>query len=181
MIHPSPPLVADANALAAYLDGQHAARTAAWPEVLATTVVSLAAQFPHFDWTGVYLVDGDTLHLGPFVGHPTEHVAIPIGRGICGAAAAEGRTIIVDDVAADPRYLACFATTRSEIVVPIARPDGAVIGEIDVDSDRPAAFGPDDHAFLEGIAARLARLAPAGGAPMTVPAVRIPRAERIPG
>lgn len=179
---PQPPLpVADANALTAYLDRQIAAPAAAWPEILATTVVSLAAQFPHFDWTGVYLVDGDTLHLGPFVGHPTEHVAIPIGRGICGAAAAAGETIVVDDVAADPRYLACFTSTRSEIVVPIARPGGGVIGEIDVDSDRPAAFGPADRDYLEAVAARLARLAPDAGAPVTVPALQIPRAERVAG
>lgn len=179
---PHPPPAVDANALTAYLDGQHAARAAAWPEIVATTVVSLAAQFPHFDWTGIYLVDGATLHLGPFVGHPTEHLAIPIGRGICGAAAAAGETIVVDDVAADPRYLACFTSTRSEIVVPIVRPGGGgVIGEIDVDSDRPAAFGPDDRAYLEAIAERLARLAPDDGRPVTVPAVQIPRAERVAG
>ena len=76
---------------------------------------------------------------------------IPIGQGICGAAAASGVTEIVDDVNADGRYLACFVSTRSEIVVPIAF-EGRVVGEIDIDSDVPAAFGPDDRAFLERVA-----------------------------
>lgn len=168
----------DANALTAYLDAQRAGRTAAWPEVLATTVVSLAAQFPHFHWTGIYLVRDDVLHLGPFVGHPTEHVAIPVGDGICGAAAQQRATIVVDDVAADPRYLACFASTRSEIVVPILAPDGSALGEIDVDSDEPAAFTPGDRTYLEGVAARLARLAPPDGQDATVPALCLARAER---
>jgi GAF domain-containing protein len=69
----------------------------------------------------------------------------------CGAAAATGRTEVVDDVNADSRYLACFPSTRSEIVVPIAY-EGRVVGEIDIDSDRPAAFGDFDRAFLERVA-----------------------------
>jgi GAF domain-containing protein len=147
--------------LLAYLDEQAARPTDDWPAVLAQSVRMLAADWVHFDWTGIYLVAGDELVLGPFVGRPTEHERIAIGSGICGAAAAERATIVVDDVAADPRYLACFASTRSEIVVPIL--DGErVIGEIDVDSDRPAAFGPADAAYLAEVAARLARLAPAG-------------------
>lgn len=181
MPHQPTSSVADANDLLAYLDGQLVRRTAAWSEVLATTVVSLTAQFKHFDWTGVYLVRDGNLHLGPFVGHPTEHVVIPVGHGICGAAAAQRASIVVDDVAADPRYLACFASTRSEIVVPILGGDGdadRVIGEIDVDSDRPAAFGPDDRAYLERVAARLAGLAPPDGDDVTVPALRLARAER---
>lgn len=96
--------------------------------------------------------------LGPFVGHPTEHVRIPIGQGICGAAVAEDATIVVDDVRADPRYLACFVSTRSEIVVPI-RAGGRVVGEIDVDSDRAAAFSPADRHFLESIAEALGQIA----------------------
>ncbi|MCC7020837.1 MAG: GAF domain-containing protein [Ardenticatenales bacterium] len=167
-----------ANALLAYLDAQRADRAAAWPEVLATTVVSLTAQFPHFHWTGIYLVRDDVLHLGPFVGHPTEHVAIPVGEGICGAAVQQRATIVVDDVAADPRYLACFASTRSEIVVPILAPDGSAIGEIDVDSDQPAAFTATDRSYLERVAERLAHLAPPAGDAATVPALNLARAER---
>jgi L-methionine (R)-S-oxide reductase len=91
--------------------------------------------------------------LGPWRGpQATEHVRIPVGQGVCGAAAASGVTEIVDDVNADPRYLACFPSTRSEIVVPIAR-EGRVLGEIDIDSDRPAAFTDDDRVLLERVAA----------------------------
>jgi GAF domain-containing protein len=134
-----------------------------WHELLRRTVTDLAAAHPHFGWTGIYLVDGEDLVLGPFVGAPTEHVRIPVGQGICGAAAAEAQTIVVDDVSADPRYLACFLSTRSEIVVPIfagGDPTRDVIGEIDVDSDALAAFGAGDRELLERIAAGLGRLAP---------------------
>lgn len=121
-------------------------------EVLRQVVQVLADRFEHYSWVGVYLVEGDDLVLGPWQGpQATEHVRIPIGQGVCGAAAASGATEVVDDVLADPRYLACFPSTRSEIVVPIAY-DGRVVGEIDVDSDRPAAFGVDDRAFLERVA-----------------------------
>jgi GAF domain-containing protein len=123
---------------------------------LASAVEILQEGFEHYSWVGIYLVEGDDLVLGPWRGpEATEHVRIPVGQGVCGAAAATGETEIVDDVNADPRYLACFPSTRSEIVVPIAR-DGHVVGEIDIDSDRPAAFGEDDRAFLEQVAAVLA-------------------------
>lgn len=119
-------------------------------------VAYLAEAFPHYSWVGIYWVEGGDLVLGPWKGpQATEHTRIPIGTGICGAAAATGRTEVVDDVSRDPRYLACFPSTRSEIVVPISRA-GRVIGEIDIDSDRPAAFGPDDRRFLEAVAALLA-------------------------
>ena len=99
---------------------------------------------PHYSWVGIYLVDGEELVLGPFLGKPSPHTRIPLGQGICGAAVTEKATIIVDDVNADPRYLACSLETKSEIVVPIM--NGAeVLGEIDIDSDQPAAFGPADR------------------------------------
>jgi L-methionine (R)-S-oxide reductase len=110
---------------------------------------------PHYSWVGIYLLDGDTLVLGPFLGKPSPHTRIPLGQGICGAAATARATIIVDDVNADPRYLACSLETMSEIVVPIM--NGAeVLGEIDIDSDQKAAFGPADRALLEEVAALLA-------------------------
>jgi GAF domain-containing protein len=124
--------------------GSDAAMTAA--------VGALKQQVPDYTWVGIYLLDGNELVLGPFVGKPSPHTRIPLGRGICGAAATEKATIIVDDVHADRRYLACSIETRSEIVVPIMR-GGDVLGEIDIDSDRQAAFGPDDQALLESIAA----------------------------
>jgi L-methionine (R)-S-oxide reductase len=115
-------------------------------------------RFPHYDWVGVYWVEGDDLVLGPWVGpEATEHARIPIGTGICGAAAASGTTEIVPDVSTDPRYLACFASTQSEIVVPIFD-GGEVIGEIDVDASDRDAFDDTDAHFLEEIAALLAPL-----------------------
>jgi len=117
--------------------------------------VEALQEIEHYSWVGIYLVDGDDLVLGPWRGpQATEHVRIPVGQGVCGAAAASGETEIVDDVNADPRYLACFASTRSEIVVPIAH-DGRVVGEIDIDSDRPAAFGDEDRELLERVAVLL--------------------------
>jgi putative methionine-R-sulfoxide reductase with GAF domain len=121
-------------------------------DVLRQVVSVLHDRFDDYSWVGIYLIEGDELVLGPWQGpQATEHVRIPVGQGICGAAAASGRTEVVDDVNADPRYLACFPSTRSEIVVPIAY-EGKVVGEIDIDSDRPAAFGPEDRTFLERVA-----------------------------
>jgi L-methionine (R)-S-oxide reductase len=119
-------------------------------------VVRLLKQdLPNYDWVGIYLLDGNELVLGPFVGKPSPHTRIPLGRGICGAAAAEKATIIVDDVNVDPRYLACSVDTKAEIVVPIMQ-NGDVLGEIDVDSDRRGAFGAADRELLEAVAALLA-------------------------
>jgi GAF domain-containing protein len=121
----------------------------------AVAVGLLKHEVPDYTWVGVYLLEGDELVLGPFVGKPSPHTRIPLGRGICGAAATEKATIIVDDVNADPRYLACSIDTRSEIVVPIMQ-GSRVLGEIDIDSDRPAAFSPSDQALVEAVAAMLA-------------------------
>jgi putative methionine-R-sulfoxide reductase with GAF domain len=121
-------------------------------DVLRQVVSELHDRFEHYSWVGIYLVEGDELVLGPWQGpQPTEHVRIPVGAGVCGAAAVSGQTEVVDDVNADPRYIACFPSTRSEVVVPIAY-DGKVVGEIDIDSDRPAAFGEEDRSFLERVA-----------------------------
>jgi GAF domain-containing protein len=121
-------------------------------EVLRKAVEVLHDRFEHYSWVGIYLVEGDDLVLGPWKGaEATEHVRIPVGQGICGAAAASGETEIVDDVSADDRYLACFPSTRSEMVVPISY-EGRVVGEIDIDSDRVAAFGPRDRVLLERVA-----------------------------
>jgi L-methionine (R)-S-oxide reductase len=119
------------------------------------TVEILKARMPDYSWVGIYLLEGDELVLGPYLGKPSPHTRIPLNRGICGAAASQQQTIIVDDVNADPRYLACSIETRSEIVVPIMR-EGRVLGEIDIDSDKLAAFGPDDRALVESAAALVA-------------------------
>lgn len=127
---------------------------------LQRAVAGLIAQnLPRYNWVGFYMLDPEeesTLVLGPFHGQPTDHVRIPVTEGICGAAVARGETVVVDDVSADPRYLACSLDTRSEIVTPIwVR--GRVAGEIDVDSHTAAAFGPADREFLERCAAIVGR------------------------
>ena len=134
---------------------------AAGPGAAAQRVVdTLHERFPHYDWVGIYWVDGTDLVLGPWIGpEATDHTRIPIGTGVCGAAAASGQTEIVPDVKADPRYLACFASTRSEIVVPIFH-DGDVVGEIDIDGSDLDAFDETDARFLEEVAALLAPLRP---------------------
>jgi L-methionine (R)-S-oxide reductase len=123
--------------------------------VMGRTVLLLKQEMPDYTWVGIYLLDGNELVLGPFAGKPSPHTRIALGRGICGAAAAEEQTIIVDDVNKDPRYLACSLETRSEIVVPIML-DGQVLGEIDIDSDKLAAFGKADQVLLEQVAQHLA-------------------------
>jgi GAF domain-containing protein len=122
---------------------------------MSATVSLLKKEMPDYTWVGIYLLNEHELVLGPYVGKPSPHTRIPLHAGICGAAASEKATIVVDDVNADPRYLACSLETRSEIVVPIMR-GSDVLGEIDIDSDRPAAFKPADRTLLEAVAALLA-------------------------
>ena len=119
--------------------------------ILDDVVVFLYENFDHYSWVGIYLVEGNNLVLVSWKGlHATEHTIIPIGQGICGAAAASGKTEVIPDVKADNRYLSCFMSTKSEIVVPIKK-DGKIIGEIDIDSDIKNAFSKDDTIFLEKI------------------------------
>jgi len=134
---------------------RHAASIAPSLESLQQTVVTaLSRQLAHYSWTGFYMLDPDDANMlvvGPFVGDPTPHIRIPVTQGICGAAVASGETVIVGDVNADPRYLSCSISTKSEIVVPIYA-HGKVIGEIDIDSHDPAAFTSDDKLLLEEVA-----------------------------
>jgi L-methionine (R)-S-oxide reductase len=125
-------------------------------DAIRSAVAALAGSAERYHWVGVYLLEGDTLVLHTQVGAPTPHARIPVSQGLCGAAVRERRTIVVDDVRKDPRYLACSLATRSEIVVPIVTPGGGVVGEIDIDSDLPAAFGPADRDRVEAAAAALA-------------------------
>jgi L-methionine (R)-S-oxide reductase len=124
------------------------------PQVAMTRAVTILKEDPRYTWVGIYLLDGNELVLGPYLGKPSPHTRIPLGRGICGAAATSRATIIVDDVNRDPRYLACSTETQSEIVVPIMR-GGDVLGEIDIDSDSRTAFGPADQHLLETVAVLL--------------------------
>lgn len=116
------------------------------------TAAAIQRRYPEFNWVGFYFLKNDgKLHVGPYVGKPTPHAVIDLDRGICGAAVREGETIVVDDVNSDPRYLACSLETRSEIVIPI-RLQNQIIGELDIDSERLAAFGAGEKAVLEKIA-----------------------------
>jgi GAF domain-containing protein len=112
---------------------------------------------PKCEWVGIYLLRGDTLELGPYVGEVTEHTRIPIGRGVCGTAVAERRNQLIEDVLKLDNYLACSATVRSEIVVLIWH-EGGIVGQIDADCDQLGAFGPEDEAFLTEVASLLAPL-----------------------
>ena len=112
----------------------------------------LYENFKKYSWVGIYIVEGNDLVLGPWRGlQATEHTRIPIGKGVCGSAAATGKTEIIPDVNADNRYLSCFISTKSEIVVPIKK-DGKIVAEIDIDSDKRDAFTVEDKMFLEKIA-----------------------------
>jgi GAF domain-containing protein len=120
--------------------------------VLQNVVEYLYESFDKYSWVGIYIVKGNELILGPWKGeHATEHTRIPIGKGICGSAASSGKTEIIPDVKADKRYLSCFVSTKSEIVVPIIKED-RILGEIDIDSDIFDAFTDEDNKFLEKIA-----------------------------
>jgi L-methionine (R)-S-oxide reductase len=131
----------------------------------ATDLMSGIAKLFHekllkYNWVGFYMIEkegaDDILVLGPYRGTMTPHTRIPLHKGICGAAASTGKTIVVDDVNSDSRYLACSLETKSEIVVPIFVKK-KVVGELDIDSHFPAAFAPDDRALCEHAAAILGR------------------------
>ncbi len=129
------------------------------PAALAEVCRFLRHEFRHYRWVGVYLLDGETLRLAAWAGpQATEHVTIPLARGVCGRAARENRTAIVDDVRESPEYLACFLETRAEVVVPIRRP-GRVVGEIDIDGNEVKAFDASDDRFLTAVAEKIAAVA----------------------
>lgn len=118
----------------------------------------LAERFTRYAWVGVYVVEGEDLVLSAWSGpEETEHTRIGIGEGICGLAAETGETEVVPDVGERPEFIACFPSTRSEIVVPI-RSGGEVLGEIDVDSDDLDAFEDADRELLEAIADELSAI-----------------------
>jgi len=107
-----------------------------------------------FWWTGFYRVTGDELVLGPFQG-PVACMHIPFGKGVCGTAWKRNETVVVPDVEQFPGHIACSSASRSEIVVPVHRPDGTVTAVLDIDSDRLATFDDVDKEWLERIVAIL--------------------------
>ncbi|HWZ97874.1 MAG TPA: GAF domain-containing protein [Candidatus Dormibacteraeota bacterium] len=129
-------------------------------DALMNSIVNLLHEkLTRYNWVGFYMIDpkdSNMLVLGPFRGSMTPHTRIPLNQGICGAAASSGKTVIVDDVNKDPRYLACSLETKSEIVVPVFA-KGKVVGELDIDSHFIAAFGPDDRKLCEHAAQLLGK------------------------
>lgn len=120
-------------------------------EVLRAAIELIDAFSDGYDWTGFYMLRGGILEVGPYVGPETPHTKIELNSGICGAAATQKKSVVVDDVNADPRFLACSVTTRSEIVVPLMDGDRC-LGEIDIDSNQPAFFSEQDRLMLEQVA-----------------------------
>lgn len=135
----------------------------AFQQISDEVVTHLRTTYLHYHWVGIYMVDGDRLRLRSWDGPAaTEHVDIPLDQGVCGFAASTGDLANVPDVSKDDRYLQCFLGTRSELVVPI-RSQRRVYGEVDIDSDRLAAFTADDEAFLTALCDRLGALAERDG------------------
>ncbi len=171
----------EAGAAAGRIEGKSAAYRLALSEIgalvdgetdlvanLANAVAVLRERLGFF-WVGVYRLDGEDLLLGPFQG-TVACTRIAVGRGVCGACAARGETIVVPDVHAFLGHIACDSRSRSEIVVPLRDRDGSLRGVLDVDSERLGAFDEEDRAGLEAIASRIAGVwsrddggAPSGG------------------
>lgn len=130
-----------------------AAESSTVEHLMRKVVMLLQENLQKYNWVGFYMLEEKpgqeaVLVLGPFIGAATPHTRIPLNQGICGAAASSGKTVVVDDVNSDPRYLACSIETRSEIVVPVFV-HGRVVGELDIDSHSSSAFGPADRELLE--------------------------------
>lgn len=148
---------ADKQTLYADLLSAADALTATEPDPIANmaNLAALLWQFlPDLNWAGFYRMIDDELVLGPFQGKPA-CIRIPVGRGVCGAAAETGQTQLVEDVHAFPGHIACDAASASEIVVPVVH-DGRLIGVLDLDSPRPARFDSDDANGLEALVKRIA-------------------------
>ena len=116
----------------------------------------LFQSLPDVNWAGFYLLRDGELVLGPFQGR-VACVRIPLGRGVCGTAAARRETVVVGDVHAFPGHIACDAASRSEIVVPLIRRDGTLLGVLDIDSPQPHRFTTADQSLCEAAAALLVR------------------------
>ncbi len=115
----------------------------------------LKAKIYHYDWVGFYLLKDGLLQLGDYVGKPTDHTQIAIGKGVCGQVAEKKATIIVQDVSQEDNYIACSLDVQSEIVVPVLK-NGDFVAELDIDSHSPAPFTAYDQSFLEEVCKLLA-------------------------
>jgi L-methionine (R)-S-oxide reductase len=119
--------------------------------------MELLDTLPDYNWSGIYRLEGEKLLLDAYVGEPTDHTEIPVGRGVCGTAVAEDKNQVIEDVRELTNYLSCSVKTRSEIVVLIRDSEGKILGQIDIDGHRVGAFDKSDEAFLEKMAEILAQ------------------------
>lgn len=112
----------------------------------------ISSNLEAYDWVGFYFMNHQSqkLHLGPYVGEPTDHTIIDFGKGICGQVALSGETYLSADVNAESNYIACSINVRSEIVVPMYK-EGRLIGQIDIDSHKVNRFQANDEAFLKAV------------------------------
>lgn len=127
-----------------------------WGADLRREAMTLLHDVPHYDWCGIYRLDGALLQLAEYVGEETEHTHIPIGQGVCGTTVATNSNQVIDDVQAIGNYLACSIKTRSEIVVLISDEGGSILGQIDIDGHTVGAFDQSNEKFLEEVARILA-------------------------
>jgi L-methionine (R)-S-oxide reductase len=146
----------DGDRVVAALRGAFA-RDAGREELLRTAAEKIRAAGPPYTSVYLYMLHGDELVLEAHAGRDTDHVRIPVGKGVCGTAVATGRDQNVPDVTAVENYLACNTWTRSELVVLIRR-GSTILGQIDIDSDHPAPFTPDEEAAVRTVADALAIL-----------------------
>jgi L-methionine (R)-S-oxide reductase len=135
------------------------AQKASREEKLLQICALLEANVAHYNWVGFYFANPttQTLHLGPYVGAPTDHTVIPFGKGICGQVAVSNNNFVVPDVATQDNYIACSFTVKSEIVVPLFV-NGVNIGQIDIDSNVLDPFTAYDERFLEFVNNEIAKL-----------------------
>ena len=119
-------------------------------EVVGGVVRLVHEAHPSWDWSGIYLLTGGVLVLGPSTA-PADHDRIEVGEGVCGTAVSEDKNQVVEDVREVENYLACSIHTRSEIVV-LIRHEGEIVGQFDIDSDMVGAFTSEDEALLEELA-----------------------------
>lgn len=126
-----------------------------------STSCLLLNQLPHWDWVGYYIAQPSsrTLHLGPYLGAPTDHTVIPYGRGICGQVAESEETYISDDVRQEGNYIACSISVRSELVAPIMV-NGKFVAQLDIDSSALANFSKLDQEQAESFLRDLAQAFP---------------------
>ncbi len=127
---------------------------------LGSAVRYVAGLSARFNWVGIYVLRGKFLELGPYLGAPSEHTRIPVGRGVCGTAVSENADQNVADVRERENYLACSLETRSELVVLIRDRQGEILGQIDIDSHTPGAFGPSEEEQVRKVAQELGELWP---------------------